>query len=78
MIISLDAKKTVNKIIHDLHDKGLGEISDMRNTSKHNKNNTQQDKIQHQVKWKETQNDSTKIRNKIRLSTLSISIQYSS
>ena len=76
MIILLDAEKTVNKILHDLHDKGLGEISDIKNTSRHNKSNTQQDNIQHQIKWKEIQNDSSKTTNKIRLSTISISIQY--
>ena len=56
----------------------LGEIRDTRNVSKHNKSNIQQADSQHQIKWRKTQSDSTKVRNKTRLSTLSIFIQHSS
>ena len=52
--------------------KGLGETRDTRNMSKHNKSNIQQVDSQHQIEWRETQSNSTKIRNKTRLSTLSI------
>ena len=52
--------------------KVLEEIRDIRDIPKHNKGNIQQDNIQHQTKWRETQSNSTKIRNKTRLSTLHI------
>jgi hypothetical protein len=42
-----------------------------------NKGNTQQVECQHQNKWREIQNNYTKIKNKTSLSTLSIIIQYS-
>ena len=78
MIISLDAEKAFDKIQLSFMIKGLGEIRDTRTISKHNKGNIQQANNQHQSKWRETQSDSTKIRNKMRHSTLYISMQYSS
>ena len=55
----------------------LEEIRDTREATKHDEGNMQQGNSQHQSKWRETQNKSTKITDKIRLSILSISIQYS-
>jgi hypothetical protein len=44
---------------------------------KHNKGRLEQVYSQHQIKRRENQSNSTKIRNMTRLSTLTISIQYS-
>ena len=77
MIIS-DAKKAFNKIQHPFMIKALERNRDTKNIHKHNKGNTQQANSQHQTKWRETPSDSTEVRKKTRLSTLSISIQYSS
>ena len=60
-----------------LDDKNPREIRNIRGIPKHSKDNLQQDGSQHQIKWRETQNNSTNIRYKARLSTLSIPIQYS-
>ena len=75
IIISLDAEKAFDKNQKPLHDKGVGEIRDTRNISKHNKSNIQPADSQYQIKWKDTLSDPTKIKNKKRLSTLYISIQ---
>ena len=40
---------------------------DTRNIPKYNKSNIQQVESQHQIKWRETQRNSTKIRNRTRL-----------
>ena len=77
MIISLDAEKDFDKIQHPFMIKVLERVRDTRNIPKHNEGNIQQVNSQHQTKWKETQSDPTENRNKTRLSTLSISIQYS-
>jgi hypothetical protein len=45
---------------------------------KHNKRNIYQTNSQHQIKWRENSNNPTKIQDKTRLLTLSLSIQYSS
>jgi hypothetical protein len=75
MVISLAAQKRPltksNIIIKAL--KGSG----TRNIPQHNKGNLQQTYSQHQVKQRETQNNSTKIRNKTRLPVFSMSIQDS-
>ena len=47
-----------------LYDKVCWDIRDIRNISKHNKNNIQQADSQHQIKLWQTKSDSTKIRNK--------------
>ena len=60
-----------------LHDKNLLEIKDTKNIPKHNKSNIQQADSQCQIKWREIQGYSAKIR-KVRLSTLFLSIQRSS
>ena len=73
----LDAEKPQTKY-NIPHDKSLGESKDKRNIPKYNKGNIQQAKSQHQTKWRETQSDPTEIRNKTRLSTLSVFIQCSS
>ena len=59
------------------HDKSLGEKRDIMNIPPYNKGNLQQPDSQHQIKWRETQSSFIKIRNKPKLSTLSISNQYS-
>lgn len=80
MIISLDypltKKKNFDKNPTPLHDKSSGEIRDSKNIPKH-KSNLEQAHSQHQIKWKETQSNSSKIRNNLRLSSLSIATQYS-
>ena len=53
------------------------DIRDTMDIPKPNKGSAQQAYGQNQIKWKETQSNPTKIRNKIRLSFLSLSIQYS-
>ena len=55
----------------------LGEIRETRNIPKQNKSDRLQVDSRHQIKWRETQSNSTKIRNKTRLFTLPISILYS-
>ena len=77
MIVSFDAEKDFDKIQHIFMIKGLRENRDTRNISKHNKGNIQQANSQHQAKLREAQSDPTEIRSRTRLSTLSISIQYS-
>ena len=67
--------KIIRKNTTSLHDKVLGKIMDTRNISKHNiQCNIQQANIHYQTKWRETQNHSTKIRNKTKVSTLHINI----
>ena len=73
MIISVNAEKAFDKNQALFHDKNLEEIRDIRNISKHNKGHWQQANSQHQIKWGETQSDSSKIRTKTRLSYLSLS-----
>ena len=73
MIISLDAEK-----IFDKFSTPLGEIMATRNIPKSNKSHMQKANSQHQTKWRETHSNPIEISNKTRLSTLSISIQYSS
>jgi hypothetical protein len=55
--------------------KSHGEIRNSWYIHKHNKSNIQQTNSQHQIKWRETRSNPTKIQNKIRLSTLSLFIQ---
>lgn len=57
-----------------LHDKSLGEIRNTGHTPKHRKGNLQQAYSQHQIKWRGTQSNSTKIRNKTRLPAPCISL----
>jgi hypothetical protein len=77
MIISLDAEKNFDKNPTPLYDKSLREINDKMDIPRHNKSNLQQAYSHHQNKWSKIQSNYTKIRNKTRMSTLSISIQYS-
>ena len=60
-----------------LYDKSFGYSRDTRDLPKHNKGNLQQTYSWHKIKWRETQSKFNKIMNKIRLATLSISIQHS-
>ena len=53
-----------------LHDKIPGEIKVMQGSTWTKKGNLQQAHSQHQVKWREPQRNSTKIRNKTRLPTI--------
>ena len=75
MIISLGAEKNLGQNPAPFHDKDLGEISDTRDIPKHNKDNKQQKSSQPQTKRRESQCNSTQIRNKTRLSSLSIPIE---
>jgi hypothetical protein len=59
------------------HDKHLGKIRNLRPLTKHNKSNIQQTIRQHQIKWRKTWSNPTKIRGYTRLPTLSLPIQYS-
>ena len=52
IIISLDADKALDKNPKPLLDKGVGEIMDIRNISKHNKSNIQPANSQYQIKWR--------------------------
>jgi hypothetical protein len=60
-----------------LPDKSLGKIRNSMPIDKYSKNNIKQTSSQHQTKWRETWSNPTKIRDKIRLSTLSLPVQYS-
>jgi hypothetical protein len=62
-----------------LRDKSLGEIRDTGGGGipKRKKGNLQQAYHQHQIKWRRSQSNLTKIRTKIRLSTLSLFVQCS-
>jgi hypothetical protein len=73
-IIPLDVNTAFDKSPTPLHDKNLGEIRDARDITKHNKGNSQQAYSQHRIKWGETQSNSTKTRNKTKLSSLPIAI----
>jgi hypothetical protein len=77
MITSLDAEKTFDINSTPLHNKNLGKIRNTGGIPKHIKVHLQKVHSQHLLKWRETQNNSTKIRNTTRLPTLSTSIQYS-
>ena len=80
MIISLDAKKAYEKIHHPFMTKIMeraGMQGSYLNTIKAIYSKPT-DNSQHQTKWRESPSDSTEIRIKTRLSTLSICIQYSS
>ena len=68
MISSLDAEKAFDKIQHPFMIKVL-ERSGITGTYLNMiKSNIQQTNSQHQTKWRETQGDSSKIKNKTRLS----------
>ena len=54
MIISLDAKKALDKIQHPFMLKSLGRIRNSRSIPKHRKSNIQQTSSQHQTKYRET------------------------
>ena len=75
MIILLYAGKAFDKIQHPFMLKDL-ERSETH-IHNHNKSNMQQTHSQHQTKWREKQSKPTKITNKRRLPTLSLSIPYS-
>lgn len=60
-----------------LLDKSLAKIRDRRDIPKHNKGNILKVYNQYQIKWKETQNNSTKIRNTERLFILLMPIKHS-
>ena len=59
-------KKPLTKIQHLFMIKILERLG-IQETSKHTKSNIQQTNSQDQLKWRETQRDSTTIRNKARL-----------
>ena len=71
MIISLDAENAFDKIQHPF----MVKVLERSGIPKHDKGNIQQANSQHQIKERDTQSDPTKISNKTRLSTLSISVQ---
>lgn len=50
--------------------------SQIKDMTRYNKGNIQQSDRQHQIKWRDTSCNSTKINYKTSLSTLSLSIQY--
>ena len=70
MISSLEAEKSFDKVQPPLHDKCSGEIRDTRDILQYNIGSLQQAHIQHQTKGTETENNSSIITNKERLSTL--------
>ena len=70
MIISLDAEKVLTRF------NTPGEIRNTRDILKHNKGYLQKAHSQHPIKWRENQNNSTKIRNKAKLLILPIPIHY--
>lgn len=78
MINSLHAEKNFAKNTTILHVKCLGEIGVTRHISKHNKSKIHKANSLHGLKWRETQSNSMKVRDKKRLFSLSISIQYNS
>jgi hypothetical protein len=59
------------------NNKGPGDIRDSKDLPQHNKGSLQHTHSQHHLKLRKTQNNSTKIKNKTRFSTLSIPSQYS-
>ena len=71
------AEKAFDKIQHPFIIKVWWEIRYTKNILKHKKGIIQQTNSQHQIKWRRTQSNSFEIRNKTKLSTLSICIQYS-
>jgi hypothetical protein len=74
-IISLDLDRAFEKHLTPFHDKTPGESRNTRVILKHNKGNIQEDNNQHQIKWRELQ--AFPITLGTRLTTLSISLQYS-
>jgi hypothetical protein len=60
-----------------LLDESPGEIRNIRFIPKHNKSNLHVVHSHHQIKWRETHSNFTEMRNKTRLSMLSLSMQYS-
>ena len=64
MIILSGVEKNLWQKPTPLSDKDLGEIRDKRKTLKHNKGNLQQANSQHQIKWRESKSNFTKIRDK--------------
>lgn len=77
MIIPLDAEKAFAKIKHSFMMKVLEKFRDIKGLFEHNKGKLEKTHSQHQIRWTETQSNSTKIWNKTVFSTLCISIQYS-
>ena len=60
-----------------LHGKRPGEVRETQDIPEHKKSSLQQAHRQHQLKQRETQSNSTKIRKKTASFTLPIHIQYS-
>ena len=82
MIISLEAEKCFDENPKPFHVKSLKEIIDTRILPKHNKGNIQQADSKHEIKWRETiplmeRSNSSKIRDQLRLPSLSVCLQYS-
>jgi hypothetical protein len=75
--ISLDAEKALDKIQHPFMI-SIGKIKNPRFIPKSKISNIQQTNSQHQTKWREIQSNPIKIKDKTRLPTLSLPIQYSS
>lgn len=71
----IDAEKAFNKIYYPIHDKNPGEIREIGDVPQNNKGSLLQ--VYNQLKLRKTQNNSTNIRNKTRLPTLFIFLQYS-
>lgn len=69
-------RKVLWQNLASIHDKSTGEIRTTREIPLHYKGNLQQSCSQHQLKWNKTQSNSTKTRDRTRLSTLSTPIQY--
>jgi hypothetical protein len=66
MHISLDAKKAFGKIQYHFVIKSTEKIRYTKDTPKHNEGSLQEAYGQQQLKWRETQSNSTKTRNKTR------------
>ena len=70
-------RKSLWQYTTTLHVKSLRKIRNLRNIPKCNKINIQQAHSQHQIKLTETWSNYTNIKDKTKLPTLSLSIEYS-
>ena len=80
MIISIDAEKAFNKIQHPfmiIKKKTSPESRHKRNIPQHNKGHIWQTHSKHYPQWRKIESISSKIRNKTKVPTLTITIQHS-
>ena len=77
MIISIGAKKAFDKNPAPIYDKNIQQSGNRRSIPQHHQGQIQETYCQHRTQWAKTKSFALKIRNKTRVSALTILIQHS-